>query len=321
MGTTRFRQEDMLSHISFSPDGRTLASTGWNGAVCFWDPKTGESSPGLEPLKEPNSALALAYSPDGTLLAVGRDQGVLQVWDFVAHRERFRASMDNKGRVQSLAFTPDGRTLASASQEETCVRLWDTATGKERRVLKFDDNMVFPGTLAISPDGARLALGTSPRAVGGASVRIWDLAGGDEPIVINDVKDSRFATLGFAKDGKTLVSGSIHFVKTESKPGGPKVAKSVCRICAWDVRDGRLIRTLEPGDGSESGFVISRDGTTLISGHGTELMIWDLATWRVRRTIPLVATNSSSREGAMALSPDGRTLAMLRSDHKIHMLD
>jgi RNA polymerase sigma factor (sigma-70 family) len=322
MGTTHLRHEGSVVRAAFSPDGRTLATAGWDGAVRFWDPTTGAPVTGLDALKESGSPLAVAYSADGRLLAVGREDGTVQLWDVTARRERFRSKV-HKGRVQGLAFAPDGLTFASASDEETCVRLWDVATGRELLTLGFDEEAAYLGPIALSPDGNRLALGMDSRTGRASTIRLWDLDGGGEPVVIRKAHDHDLTALAFTRDGRALISGGVKLRPVKDDHGrDTNVVEALPRVYLWNVRDGRKLRELDPaGVVGFGGFDLSRDGATLVSSHQDRLLVWDLDSGRVARTIPIDPDDFGKQRGDLALAPDGRTLAMLRGDCRVRLLD
>ena len=106
----------------------------------------------------------LQYSPDGTLLAVASGIGVW-LYDTATLRE-VTLLTGHTGLVKSIAFSPDGRTLASGSSDST-VRLWDGVTGRHKRTLTGHTGSV--NSIAFSPDGKTLASGS-----GDGTVRLWD---------------------------------------------------------------------------------------------------------------------------------------------------
>ncbi|SIO65102.1 RNA polymerase sigma factor, sigma-70 family [Singulisphaera sp. GP187] len=326
MGTTRLRHEGNVVRALFSPDGRTLATAGWDKAVRFWDFKTGETIPGLDLLKESSSPLAVDYSPDGHFLAVGREDGTVQLWDATAKRERFRSKLPG-GRVRGIAFAPDGTTFASSSSDDKCVRLWDVATGRELQSLEFrDEQDDHCGPVAFSPDGHRLALGMEPKTGERVMLRIWDLRDRGKPVVFRAAHDFLLAGIAFTKDSKELISGGLvdrHVQEDAIRKKWGRVIP-VAKLTRWDVRNGQKLGEMDSGEIlGLGGFALVLDGSTLVSAHHDRLLVWDIASSRVTRTILFPPDDLDSGGGAsgIAIAPDDRTIALLRNDHRIRVLD
>jgi len=147
--------------VAFSPDGRLLASAGYDRTVRLWDPATGSR---LRTLTGHTSDVSgVAFSPDGRLLATATGSAV-RLWDPATGEPR-RTLTGHTGGVSGMAFSPDGRLLATASGDKT-VRLWDPATGKPRRTLTGHTEGV--NGVAFSPDGRLLATASGP------AVWLWD---------------------------------------------------------------------------------------------------------------------------------------------------
>ncbi|MFI6455614.1 WD40 repeat domain-containing protein [Streptosporangium amethystogenes] len=203
------------SSLAFSPDGQTLASIGRNAerdasttskpGIWLWD-MTGKkiSACLVAPGKDFLPLLAVAFSPDGRILAGAGQHERVQLWD-VARRKIIATLTGHTSAIESVAFSPDGRTLASADLYGM-VRLWDVTRQEAIATLNDPNNATFvdPGkddinAVAFSPDGRTLASGNA-----NGTVRLWDVA--RKTIVATlDHSDTVFA-VAFSPDGRTLAS-------------------------------------------------------------------------------------------------------------------
>jgi WD40 repeat protein len=181
----------------FSPDGRFLATA--NGArseVVVWDRADRRERLILSSY---SPILSLAFSPGGRYLAAGEmgDRALVRVWDLETGRNSFVLD-GSKGHVVSVAFSPDGSTLATAAMYEMGIRLWDMSSGRLCRVISGHPSGT--NSVAFSPDGTTLA-----SAGNDGMVRLWRTSTGDQRAEL-DGRTSRLNQVAFTSNGRILVA-------------------------------------------------------------------------------------------------------------------
>ncbi len=195
----------------------------------------------------------------------------------VSHDEAL--TLSHPGSVTSVAFSADGRTLATGGEHHQGVKLWDVATGAEVSTLRWHPSYV--SAVAFSPDGGRLA------AAGGNETKVWDAATGTELISLEHPCDVE--AVSFLPDGDKVVTAC----------GG------IGRV--WDLATGDVLRTLEGRTSSVNHLEVSRDGRTIVTAGGEVgvVTLWDAATGREVATL----AGHSRIIFSVAISPDGRWVA------------
>jgi RNA polymerase sigma factor (sigma-70 family) len=227
--------EDLIVSVAFAPDGRSLAAGSRDGLVTLWDVgvlRRRARWPGLGP-----AVYDVAFSPDGKRLASaggeeflrdGQRDGTLRLWDATSGKQ-VAAIQGHAGTVTSVAFSPDGKTLASGGFDRT-VRVWDVATGRALFLFKGHTGLV--RCVAISPDGKYLASGGFD-----GTVKVWDLATGRELARLKGPAGG-VMSVAFSPDGRVLAAGGgipgkpglVILWNVASAPGAGRSAAPVGRL-------------------------------------------------------------------------------------------
>lgn len=198
----------------------------------------------------------------------------------------------HEGPIFDIAWSPDGRTLASGSADQT-VGLWDVETAELRRTLKGHKDFV--RSVSWSPDGKALASASNDR-----TIRVWNSATGE---VWHTLKghSSLVNSAQWSPDGRTIASGSDDYT-----------------IRVWGAGGGEVRHTLKRGDNIVLTLSYSPDGKTLASGSwGRTIRLWDTASGEQRRSLD----GHSDPVETVSYSPDGRTLASGSEDGTIRVWD
>lgn len=311
---------DMVWHLTFSPDGRTLASGSSNGSIKLWDVVSGtllwvnwlttditwlafspdggllasgghdavvrlwdpQQGTPLRGLPHTSAVISLAWSPDKKQLTSGCSDGSIWIWEPEASEPEtcVRVLTGHTHWVAGLAFSPDGTQLASASYDGT-IKLWDLITGN--CLQTFSEHTERVRRVNWSPDGRTLASCSFDR-----TIRFWDIKEGRSRLVLQGHTEA-VGNLTFTPDSRTLLSGS---------------SDGTLRV--WDVERGQCLRVI-------GGYIVSLldidwspKSTQLASGGaGSQVKLWDAASGTVLKVLP----GYRDRVQGVAWSPNGQILA------------
>ncbi len=288
-------------------------------------------------MRHGDSTFSVAFSPTGKVFATGggRD-GKIVLWD-VKTGKRVAMLTGHKSTVACLAFSPDGKTLASGGNDRT-VRLWNVATGKETQRTAGKSNV---SALVFRDDGKALVFASA------ANAYVWQLVRPkDDPVVMTGHKRvwPWHLSVEFLRGNNMIVSAggdkTVRFWNAWTgkqtgqidSPGGEVGSVAVSpdgKLLAYGCKDGTVrfwsleqkkeLFVLEGRKEIVFCLAFSPDGRTLAvnSGGDYTVRLWDLATKKEIRKLP----GSGNKRNCLAFSPDGKTLAVLRADKTVGLRD
>lgn len=266
-----------------------------------------------------NSVRALAFSPDGTLLAAGDVSGDILLWNMTDYqhiatlaghapnggiawssngqvllasssdysiklwdintRECHQVLQGHQGAVDCLALSPDDQWLVSGSEDMT-VRIWQVSTGDCLHILSGHTRGVW--SVAVSPDGMLVASGGMDK-----TIRFWEIQTGQ---LLNTLPiGSNIAALAFSPNSKLLANGDDHH-----------------QVKLWDVSTGQCLKTLDGHDSWLRAIAFSPDGGRLVSSGGDNTVkIWDVNTGQCLKTL----RGHTDDIYTVAISPNGQLIA------------
>ncbi|NEP35876.1 caspase family protein, partial [Moorena sp. SIO3B2] len=300
------RHTNIVSSVSFSRDGQTLASGSDDNTIKLWNRKTGKLIRTLPGHTGPVNSVS--FSPNGKTLASGSNDETIKLWNPKTGK-LIRTLIGHDNVVNSVSFSRDGQTLASSSTDNT-IKLWDPKTGKVIRTIHgYDHPLWDPKTgkvirtlhghtghvnsVSFSRDGQTLASGSTDN-----TIKLWDPKTGKEIRTLHG-HDNVVNSVSFSRDGQTLASGS-----TDNT------------IKLWDPKTGKEIRTLNGHDDLVTSVSFSRDGQTLASSsQDNTIKLWNLVTGKEIRTL----NGHDDLVTSVSFSRDGQTLASGSFDNTIKL--
>jgi WD40 repeat protein/serine/threonine protein kinase len=286
-------------------------------------------------LAHPGKVMSAAFSPDGQLLATGggeyKASGELKVWDTRTGKELFNLS-GHASPVNSVAFSPGGKQLVSASLDKT-IKFWDPATGKELKNLEAPAELM---QIAFSPDGAWMAT-----ALGDKTVRLWNATTDEQLGTLSNLK--LLTGLAFSPDSKQLAvvdsdnKIKLHDIATSeekiielgdhrgffprlafSADGQQLVAAAYHAVVTYDLQASRVVATIPGSQLDADNVFVNADGRRLAAaGHDKSIQLWDA------QSITRLATfrGHDSNVTSVTFSLDGTRLASTSFDKTVRVWD
>jgi WD40 repeat protein/serine/threonine protein kinase len=310
--------------VSWSPDGKRLATGSGDGTAKVWDAAGGPARLTLD--ARTLAVSSVSWSPDGKRLATGGWDGTAKVWD-AAGGQLLLTLKGHTARVLAVSWSPDGKRLTTASDDSTA-KVWDAADGRELLALKGHSSHVW--SVSWSPDGRRLAT-----ASWDGTAKVWDAAGGRDPITLAG-HAAEVWSVTWSPDGQRLETGGQR-TKVWEAASGRKLLKLMRDEGVWSpdgtrLADGRADGTLKvwAAAGGRELFTVkahtnridtvswSPDGTRLATGsEDLAAKVWDAADGRQLFTL----RGQTKRVGSVSWSPDGTRLATGSRDGSVMVWD
>jgi len=285
-----------VAALAYHPGGQIIAAGG-RGTVYFFDAATGDLQSKLEGLHP--QVTDLAFTHEGKHLAVASsamgEAHEVRLYEMSGGSASGGVVVNTHADViQDLAFSPDGKILASCGYDRL-IKLWDVAAKKELRVLKDHSDSVYG--IAFSPDGKLLASASADRAV-----KVWDVATGRRLYTLAESTDWVYA-VAWSPDGRHLAAAGVD--------------KSI-RVWQVSAEGGRIVHSVFAHEGPVLRLAYTPDGATLYSlSEDRTVKAWDAQRMVERK----VYDRQPETVLSLAVRPDGKQLALGRYDGVLVLLD
>lgn len=317
-----------VNSVTFSPDGKLVATAGDDRKVMVWNALTGEKLTILSGHKYP--VRGVAFSPDGKLLATASEDRTANVWESSTGR-LLTTLRGHKSRLFCVAWSPNGKQVATGSEDTTAI-LWDVTSGRIIHTFQGHTREILG--VAFSPDGALLATASNDW-----TARLWDVDTGKSKRTIAG-HQLGVTGVAFSPDGKTLatsswdwtariwgssgsnprtiIPGQNAFTALTFNPDGRTLATASADKTAvlWDVTSGRELLKLAGHNDSVAAVSFDKKGKQLATAS------WDGSArlWDVSGKAELLTLSGENETGNLiAVDPSGRCLATVSFDRPVRI--
>ncbi|KAH7120440.1 WD40-repeat-containing domain protein, partial [Dactylonectria estremocensis] len=303
-----------VNSITFSPNGKLLASASHDGTVRLWDTTTRVTRFVLS--GHTSSVNAVVFSPDGRLVASASTDGTVKLWDTSIGITRItlagHGSWFASGKVNAVAFSPDSKLVASGSNDKTA-RLWNTSTGTEHFTLKGHSGKI--NAVKFSPNGDLLASASTD-----GTVKLWDISDCSERFTLKGHVEYIVNYSPSPYPAAPTVASRHKFVysvnATSFSPDGKLVASASDdgTVKLWSTFTGKTQFTLN-SHGGVNVVAFSPDSTLVASGSKDTMV----RLWSTTGNSRLELKGHTRSVSAITFSPDGKIVASASLDGTIRL--
>jgi WD40 repeat protein len=318
----------VVNSVSFSPDGKAIASASGDGTVKLWK----QDGTLLTTLTGHSAAVtSVNFSPDGKTIASASEDRTVKLWNWDGKQSKELATLKgHTDQVNSVSFNPNGKTIATASSDKT-IKLWSWDANESTYLTTLKGHTDKVNSVSFSPDGKTIASASDDKTV---KLWSWDA---NESTYLTTLKGhtDKVNSVSFSPDGKTIASASGDYTvklwnwdanestylttlkgqtdqvwSVSFRADGKTIvtASSDKTIKLWN-RDGALLKALKGHTDRVTSVSFSQDGQTLATASFDKtIRIWKIG------SLPSVLQGHTDEVYSVSFSPDGKTIASASLD-------